>query len=236
MSLPFELTTLPKGALDIIRFLHTQDAYSAFDDDIINITGLSDRGFGKAIRRLVTKEYVEMQYDGPYLLTHKGIDAAETIAAEDEAGMADSSFEPDSGPSEPEPPALETVLRSAVVITPKLYTTGQPGFLFVRVEEAAAGQDGMAPVDVLFRVAGDCRVFPDQDDTHVPEQEPAAPVRFELTPVNSGAFTVRIEAYHITRSDMIPAGAVDLAFTADDVPPAQTFKKQAFDLTLQPGL
>jgi len=100
MALPYELTTFPAGALDIIRYLAGQDSYAAFDTEIIAALGLSDRAFGKALRRLVTREYVEMQYDGSYALTETGLEAAEAIAAHDEEALQEDFVEAGAPPEE----------------------------------------------------------------------------------------------------------------------------------------
>ena len=76
MALPFELTTLPSHALDILRYLADQDSYAAYDADIMTALDLSGRGFGKALRRLVTKEYVELQADGGGFQALRGFVAA----------------------------------------------------------------------------------------------------------------------------------------------------------------
>ncbi len=100
MALPYELTTFPTGALDIIRYLAGQDSYAAFDTEIIAALGLSDRAFGKALRRLVTREYVEMQYDGSYALTETGLEAAEAIAAHDEEALQEDFVEAGAPPED----------------------------------------------------------------------------------------------------------------------------------------
>ncbi|NPV68137.1 MAG: hypothetical protein HPY64_13425 [Anaerolineae bacterium] len=261
MALPFELTTFPSGALDIIRYLARQDSYAAFDTEIIAALGLSDRAFGKALRRLVTREYVEMQYDGSYVLTQLGIEAAEAIAAHDEEALQEGFVE-EGGLEELASPdeetarvassadtwedtddnlavdlaAIETVARRALVIVPSALAVGRPAFLFVRVDEPAEPLRHPLDVDVLFRLSGDLDIFPDQSDTTAPAEGPAVPVRFEITPRRAGKLRLTIEADQITRLDLQPAGRLQLTLTAVDGPPAETFRLHTFDLTLQPGL
>jgi hypothetical protein len=78
MSLSLDLQKLPPQALDIIRYLATT-TQGADVDEIIQGTGLSERAFGKAIRRLVTRYYVQMPSQGYYVLTNNGKEAAEVI-------------------------------------------------------------------------------------------------------------------------------------------------------------
>ncbi len=265
MALPFELTTFPSGALDIIRYLAKQDSYAAFDTEIIAALGLSDRAFGKALRRLVTREYVEMQYDGSYALTETGIEAAEAIAAHDEEalqegfveegapveemaapeeadepGAAWDAWQEDAGDAGEEAPpdlaAIETIVRRALVVVPATLATGRPAFLFVRVDEPAEPPRKALDVDLLFRLSGEADIFPDQNDTTAPAEGPAAPVRFEITPRRAGRLQLVIEADQITQLDLQPAGRLELALTAVEGAPAETFHLYEFDLTLQPGL
>lgn len=81
-ELPFHLKTIEPlpGALDILRYLGTLDSFTADADDICDSLDLSDRRFSKAIRRLVTKEYVVMDGDMVYRLTEQGQGAVEEIA------------------------------------------------------------------------------------------------------------------------------------------------------------
>src|SRR5262245_24078818 len=72
MDLPYSLQTLPPEAVDILRYYSSQNVDSAHADAIVEGTGLSDRGFGKGIRRLVTKSYVAMSSDQVYRLTDQG--------------------------------------------------------------------------------------------------------------------------------------------------------------------
>ncbi len=234
MSLPFELTTFPKGALDIIRYLASLDSYAAYDTEIIDAAGLSERAFGKAIRRLVTKEYVEMQYDGTYALTQVGVEASEAIAAHDDETMHDAAVDDEAFELDEESIA-EPVARTVMVIFPRTLVANQPNFVFVRVDEAEdEGSD--LPVDVLFRAGGDCDTFPEQTDTSVPPVAPAEAVRFEVTPPGEGDFGMTIEALQVTQTDLTEAGSLEFTLTATNGPAARTFRVEAFEIELQPGL
>ena len=86
-ELPLHLQRLEplKGALDIIRFLGASDS-PADADTICDSLDMSDRRFGKAIKRLVTVKYVDMNMEYEYQLTEKGQDAAAELAEYDSAG------------------------------------------------------------------------------------------------------------------------------------------------------
>src|SRR5690606_22826113 len=79
MDLPSHLRALPPSDVDVIRYLNKLDMKMAGVEDICEEVGLSERGFGKAIRSLVTKGYVVMDGDQIYRLTDQGSDVAEEI-------------------------------------------------------------------------------------------------------------------------------------------------------------
>ncbi|MBN2469442.1 MAG: hypothetical protein JXN59_01865 [Anaerolineae bacterium] len=236
MSLPFELTTFPNGAIDIIRYLGQQDDYTAFDDDLLEATGLSDRAYGKAIRRLVTKEYIELQYEGSYALTEIGIEAAEAIAVHDEEMQYEADVEEADFIVEEEEFEVVEFTRRVLVIAPRAPGVGVPAYLFLRVMET---EDDPLPlsVDVVFELRGErAQVIPDQNDTTVPESAPADPVRFEVTLAAPGSTEVTINALQVTKEELLPIGEYVLRLTAVDAPPDGTFSQHIFPITLQPGL
>ncbi|HRL14494.1 MAG TPA: winged helix DNA-binding protein, partial [Aggregatilineales bacterium] len=75
MELPFHLQTLEPlpGALDIIRFLGALDEPHADVEAICETLDMSDRRFNKAIRRLVTKGYVQMVGDMRFVIDREGV-------------------------------------------------------------------------------------------------------------------------------------------------------------------
>ncbi|GAB4572714.1 MAG: hypothetical protein Kow0077_12930 [Anaerolineae bacterium] len=242
MSLPYELTTFPKGAIEIIRFLGEQDGYAAFDEDILAATDLSERAYGKAIRRLVTREYIEMQFDGSYTLTETGIEAAEAIAAYDaEAGFDDEAVI--EGEEEAFIELLE-INRPVTVVYPRLLAAGQPAYVFLRVDGAANAEDALpVPVDLLFEVQdssargdGELDVIPEQVDATVPEKDPAEAARFEVIAPAPGTYTLQVVANQVTQTELMPVGELVLHLTAVESVDEPRFLKTSFPVTLQPGL
>lgn len=90
MDLPYHLKTLPPQSLDVIRYLAALTGGTASKEDIQDAADLSDRGFGKVIRRLVTKGYTAMDGVQVYRLTDRGYDAAEELAAYDAMNPLDA--------------------------------------------------------------------------------------------------------------------------------------------------
>src|SRR5215470_5353846 len=80
MELPFHLRALPSEALDVLRFYNASNLSIAHADEIMDGVGLSERLFGKIIRRLVTKGYLHMDGDQAYRLSDHGQEAVDTLA------------------------------------------------------------------------------------------------------------------------------------------------------------
>lgn len=133
-----KLQTL-RGAFDIIRYLGEGDD-PASADDICDDLDMSDRRFGKAIKRLVTRSYVQMNSDYEYFLTKTGIEAAEELVAFDAAGGADDGFDNNK------------VIRRLLIALPRELTAGQPTDMYVGIEDDS--EDSLAsPADVVMRVS-----------------------------------------------------------------------------------
>ncbi len=144
MELPFHLKTLEPlpGALDIIRYFGTIDSDIADVDEICDALELSDRGFSKAIRRLVTKGYVTMEGDLIYRLTEQGHEAAGELAEYD---GATGGVHPDIGP--------KYVLRRLVVALPRTLVANQPTEVIVGFNEADLGHLMSSSADLVVRLS-----------------------------------------------------------------------------------
>lgn len=144
MELSFQLRALPPDALDIIRFLGTLDDPLAHANTIADEVGLSDRSLGKAIRRLVTKGYLQMGIDQMYRLTEQGERAARELVVYDaESGGADS---------ESESPVVLQVERQAVLVISQPLMAGQPAQFYVGFQPAANGQRLNDSAQIAMRV------------------------------------------------------------------------------------
>ncbi len=84
MDFDYQLKTLPPEALEVIRFYSTRETAIAHANEITRATNLSERAFGRAIRRLVTRGYLNMDGEGRYRLTDLGRRAVEAFAATDD--------------------------------------------------------------------------------------------------------------------------------------------------------
>ncbi len=231
MSLPYELTTFPSQALDILRYLASRENGAAYDGDIMEALDQSDRAFGKAIRRLVTKEYVEMQYDGAYALTRRGRRAAETLAAYDQS--AEETIEADAPAGSA---ADEALIRRLLAAFPKTIPVGQPAYLFVRVDAPTPGELPLSePLELLVRLRTACAVTPQQQNVSIPPDSASSAARFVVTAPAAGTYPVTVETLQVGMMDLLEAGTFQLELTAAPAA-ANTFRVRYFDLLLQPGI
>jgi predicted transcriptional regulator len=134
MDMPYHLKTLPPEALDILRYFGSLNAPSALADDIVEGSGLSNKGFGKAIRRLVTNGTLTMDASQVYRVTDRGQRLIEDLLAYEQA-QADQ-------PQETAPRLVPRfVKRRLVVALPRKLLAGQATNLFIGVDEA--GDDSL---------------------------------------------------------------------------------------------
>jgi DNA-binding MarR family transcriptional regulator len=148
MELPYHLTTLAplSGALDILRYLGSISAPNADSDEICDALDLTDRTFGKAIRRLVTKGYVAMDGELIYRLSNQGREAVEILREYDAANpQAPASTRRDAS----------VVTRRLVVAMPPTLVAGEPGTLAVGLDGATDEETGVlySPADMVVRVS-----------------------------------------------------------------------------------
>jgi predicted transcriptional regulator len=143
MELPYHLKALPPEALDVIRYFSGLDSPIARADEITNGVGLSDRTFGKVIRRLVTKGYLQMDGDQAYRLSDQGQTAVEELAEYDE-----------SAPTEK--PKREVIVeqlpRRLLLAAPSKLVAGQPTPIYVGFHPAKDDKQLSEPADVVIRL------------------------------------------------------------------------------------
>jgi predicted transcriptional regulator len=142
MEMPYSLQTLPPEAVDILRYYAQLNADSAHSDSIVEGAGLTDRGFGKGIRRLVTKNYVVMSSDQVYRLTDGGRRVVEEL----------KSFEGDTPASSARSEA-RFLRRHLVLVAPTTLPAGESVEIALGFEEADDEEYLNAPANMLIRLA-----------------------------------------------------------------------------------
>lgn len=141
-DMPYSLQTLPPEAVDILRYYADTGVESAHADSIVEGSGLSERGFGKGIRRLVTKNYLAMSTDQVYRLT----DAGRRVIEEMKATGSDTA----STSSQRE---ARFVRRHLVLVSPGTLTADQPTEVTLGFEEAEDDEYLNAPASLLLRLS-----------------------------------------------------------------------------------
>ncbi|MBL8133614.1 MAG: hypothetical protein JNL42_17260 [Anaerolineae bacterium] len=133
MDLSGGLYTLPSEALTILRFFANAEGEAAHVDAIIDATGLSDRGFGKGIRRLVTRNYLTLSGEQVYRLTEQGRRAVRALGESgDLDSMMDEMDESDLGMMGDEP---RFVRRRLILVAPDVLPAEQTVRVIVGFDE-----------------------------------------------------------------------------------------------------
>jgi predicted transcriptional regulator len=141
-QMPFQLATLPPEALDILRFFGKTDTTASYPADaIIDGGGMSERAFGKGLRRLINKKMLVMDGESIYKTTDLG---RRTIAELIEWDMT----APERGAQAP----ARHVMRRVFVGTPRVLLSGQPVYLYVGFDEADDDEILSDDVDIVIRL------------------------------------------------------------------------------------
>jgi predicted transcriptional regulator len=217
MELPFHLRALPPEALDVLRFYNANQMSIAHADEIMDGVGLSERLFGKIIRRLVTKGYLHMDGDQAYRLSDHGQEAVETLA----------EFDVVSPPtkSEKKGESAETVDRRLVLVAPRPFVAGSPAEIQVGFHPASGGQQLTEAADVVLRVSvinGD-PARPQEAALEL-HNKPAHHT-FKITPGKFNRLRIRVQAFQLgpNPDDIAVAGGMyvdaDVAASATGIKP-----------------
>ena len=214
MELPFHLKTLEPlpGALDTLRYLIEQPDYSASVDILQEELGVGSVTFGKAIRRLVTKSYVQMDSAESYRLTDAGRRAAEELLGYDAEGGGATSY----GNTNTD------IAARLIVVAPQPLVAGRKAEITVGAaleDEDVEGLNGGA--DLLIRLSAvNADPSQTQDASLMVGNSPQSHA-FSLTPQPFTAMRVRVEVYQMMPDgeDVVPCGGlyVDLPVTAQAV-------------------
>lgn len=130
-----QLEPLP-SALDIMRFFYKRNNQPADTVDVCEGLGISERRFSKAIRRLITNNYLQMLSNYTYELTRKGMQAARELAEYDANAPADTGI-PDG-----------KTARQLVIALPRLVVARQANPLHLGFAPASSS---FTTADVIVR-------------------------------------------------------------------------------------
>lgn len=205
MDMPLNLQSLPPEALDVLRFFGATGQTSAHADEITDRADLSDRAFGKAIRRLVTKGYLIMDGDQIYRMSDSGKRAVADLLEYDLVTPPEARARAGA-----ESAGSHPALRRLVLVAPRRLKAGAAAAVQVGFEGAEADDlwPGAAPVVVRLSVLHGEAVAP----AEVTLQVGNGPVQQQFR-VTAGAYTrarLRVQLYQSDESgyEIEPCGGL----------------------------
>lgn len=206
MDLPVHLKRLPPGSLEMIQYLGQAENAMASRDDICAALDLSDRSFGKIIRRLVNKYYIAMDGDQIYRLTDQGGEVAEELA--------DYDFE--AGDSEDDEDESTQFTRRMRLVLPEPLQAGVPAHVML-------GFDAPSPDSHSAEVAARLSIL--NGEPNAPQEalfdldDQPAHQDFLVTAGPYSQARLRVEVYQLgpNEGDISEAGGmyVDVAVSAE---------------------
>jgi hypothetical protein len=250
MDMSHQIKTLPPEALDILRYFHTLSEASAHVDAIIEGSGLSDRGFGKAIRRLVTKNYLIMDGDQVYRLSDMGKRAVAELGEYDENAPEDGEDFDEADEADEAPPEPRFVRRHIALVAPRTLRVGQPTNVYVGFDDAEDDEIVFTPLKVIVRLSVVHGEPQDVTETSIALENRAAYQVFEVTAGEYRQARLRIQVCQLENGSMeldacgglyadlpVSAAEVDNTLTAygtelmlrEELPPETEAPEDEFD-------
>jgi len=236
MELPFHLRTLEPlpGALDILRYFGKASTPTADADTIIEALDLSERSFSKAVRRLVTKGYMQMDGDLVYRLSEQGQTAVEELSAYD-AAVAQTGTEPLSQPdAAPATGPGSPLSRRMLVGVPQPLAANQPAELRIGFAGIEAEPDDITDVAVRVTIVNGEPSTP-QDLVFALDSgsswQPA-----QIIPAQQNPVRIRLEAYQLNgeMGEIVAAGGMYIDVPVVAAPANVTLAAYGVDITLSP--
>ncbi|NWG15425.1 MAG: hypothetical protein HXY41_02205 [Chloroflexi bacterium] len=214
MELPFHLRALPPESLNVLRFFGTLDEPLAHASIIMEEAGLSERAFGKVVRRLVTKGYLQMGGDHLYRLTDFGQRAVDELSGYEE------SAPPNQARDDYKPAAAQRQTRRLLVVVPRRMAAGVSS----RVQVGFDRGEDPSPVELVVRLSVvNGEPLRPQERTYNLSQAADYQI-FNVTPGRYTRMRLRVQVYQLgpNPDDIAVAGGlyvdvpVALAAAADD--------------------
>jgi predicted transcriptional regulator len=195
MSLPFNLQKLPPEALDTLRFMG-KVANAVQPSEIEEGAKLSYRLVGKAIRRLINGDYIQIDINnGSYQLTTDGKLAVEQLAEYDAKTAGSDSTK--SAPS-------AIAQRRLTVVMPQSFVAGRANDLYFGVNPPTAAQALLpetANIELKISAMGGT-LSTNSVSLAVPPDKAAQPSVVKLTPQQAGKLVrIRVDAFQAFEFD-----------------------------------
>jgi DNA-binding MarR family transcriptional regulator len=176
-EIPFELQKLPNSVLDVMRHFGHTDNTPATEEELAEQTGLSSRSLGKAIKRLVTKKFAEMDVHRRYQLTNKGLQLMERLLAYDEAGGDETAPTDDKAGTT----LAQPIERHFSVVVPEPFVANQAAKVYVGLDDGLPAGE----TELILQI-GAVNAEPAQARVTLPVGQGAAYTNFEVI---AGEFT-----------------------------------------------
>lgn len=216
MELPFHLKTLEPlpGALDILRYFGTLESDTADTDQICTALDLSERRFSKAIRRLVTKDYLTMDGEMIYRLTEQGQEAVEELAKYDEATGGGLGAPARVTPSTP---IMQSITRRMIIALPRTLVAEQTASVVVGFHDG----DMPAPAEIVVRLSVVNGKPEKPEDAIFLLTQNAAQEAVQVTPGSFDRMRIRAQVFQLGDNpgeiDVAGGMYVDVPVVAQDV-------------------
>lgn len=228
MDLPFHLKALPPEALDVLRYFGKLNEPVAHAVVIGDEVGLSDRTFGKVIRRLVTKGYLQMDGDQAYRLSDSGQEAVEELLAYDAEFPAEKAVR--------KAPVAEKVTRQMVLVAPRKLQSGTGANIIVGFEPAKPQQGLDEAADVVIRLSVVNAEPTRPQESSLGLENTSAYRTFTITPGSFNKARIKVQAFQLgpNPDDISVAGGmyVDVDVVAAAGGEEKVFAAYRTDLTL----
>jgi hypothetical protein len=226
MDLPFHLKALPPEALDVLRYFGTLNDPVAHAMLITDEVGLSDRTFGKVIRRLVTKGYLQMDGEQAYRLSESGQDAVDELLEFDAEFPAEKSAR--------KAPVEEKVSRKMVLVIPQTLKSGAATTFHIGFNPAANGQNLDDTAEVVIRVSLVNAEPTRPQEATLNVQNEAVHKSFTLTPGTLDKARVKVQAFQLgpNPDDIAVAGGLYVDLNVADDTASAPMAAFAADITL----
>ncbi|PJF43949.1 MAG: hypothetical protein CUN55_06535 [Phototrophicales bacterium] len=187
MTLQHELTTLPKDAITILRYISQHRGKPLSIEQIQNGTNLSDRALSKGIKRLVTRYFMSMDEARFYHIMPKGEQAIELLM--NDASLLGSDDE-----------QVNTIPFALAAVLPRQVSPNKPVRWLLGVNPASAEQLTY-PAELFFRMSAENgNIHPTQVTLHVSPQKSEDFTELTLVAGNAPV-RVQIEAYQMLDMD-----------------------------------
>src|SRR5258706_7997897 len=199
MSLPFNLQKLPPEALDTLRFMGKVSG-QVLPEDIENGANLSYRLVGKAIRRLINADYIQIDISsGSYQLTTDGKIAFQQLTEYDAAT---------AGSTDAKTASATVAQRRLTVVMPRAFVAGQANDLYIGVNPPAPAQELLpetAHIELKVSAVGGT-LSTGSISLDIPPDKAAQPSLLKLTPQQPGKpVRVRVDAFQSFEFDSMEA-------------------------------